>query len=118
MLPVDGFPVPIRRKKSATAHQRPPLLEIAAAGAPAIQCWHSLQLNYGVNVCTLMNELHQTARGFFATSRTRTAITVLVACAIIVFLCLHPPFVIKPLHPTASSGPAAISGASDNANSF
>ena len=65
-----------------------------------------------------MNELHQTARGFLATSRTRKAITVLVACAIIVFLCLHPPFVIKPLHPTTGSGPAAISSNSDNASSF
>jgi predicted lipoprotein len=65
-----------------------------------------------------MNQAHQTTRGFSAAFRTRTAITVLVACAIIVFLCLHPPFVIKPLHPSANFGPAAVSGSPDNANSF
>ena len=65
-----------------------------------------------------MSELQQTARGFSVTSRTRAAIALLAASAIIVFLCLHPPFVIKPLHPAASSGPAAVSGASDQGNSF
>ena len=65
-----------------------------------------------------MNELHLTARGFLATSRTRTVLIVLVFCAIIVFLCLRPPFVIKPLQPATNSGPAAVSGTPDNANSF
>jgi predicted lipoprotein len=65
-----------------------------------------------------MNELHQAARGFSAIARTRKAITVLVACAIIVFLFLHPPFVIKPLHPAPNSGPAATSGTPDSASAF
>jgi len=65
-----------------------------------------------------MNELHLTARGFLTTPRIRTAVTVLVACAIIVFLCLHPPFVIKPLQPIVGSGPAAVSGTPDKASSF
>lgn len=65
-----------------------------------------------------MNEQRLTARSFFSVSRTRTAVTVLVVCAFIVFLCLHPPFVIKPLQPIASSGPATVSGTPDNASSF
>jgi predicted lipoprotein len=65
-----------------------------------------------------MNEHHPSARGSFSASRTRTALTLLVACAIIVFLCLHPPFVIKRLQPIVSSGPAAVSGTPDNAGSF
>ena len=65
-----------------------------------------------------MNEHHPAARSFFSASRTRTVLTLLVACAIIVFLCLRPPFVIKPLQPIASSGPAAVSGTPDKASSF
>src|SRR5215471_3659545 len=65
-----------------------------------------------------MNEDRLTAGGFFGTSRTRMAVTFLVACAIIVFLCLYPPFVIKPLQPIVSSGPAAVSGTPDKASSF
>jgi len=65
-----------------------------------------------------MNEYHPAARSSFSASRTRTALTLLVACAIIVFLCLHPPFVIKPLQSIVNSGPAAVSGTPDNASSF
>jgi len=65
-----------------------------------------------------MNEHHPAARSFFSASRTRTVLTLLVACAIIVFLCLRPPFVIKPLHPIASSGPATVNGTPDKASSF
>ena len=65
-----------------------------------------------------MNEHHPAARSSFSASRTRTALTLLVACAIIVFLCLHPPFVIKPLQSIVNSGPAAVSGTPDNASSF
>jgi predicted lipoprotein len=65
-----------------------------------------------------MNEHHPTARSFFSASRARTGLTLLVACAIMVFLWLHPPFVIKPLRPVASSGPAAAGGTPDKASSF
>ena len=65
-----------------------------------------------------MNEDRLAADGFFDSSRTRMGVTVLLVCAIIVFLCLRPPFVIKPLHPIANSGPAAVSGTADNASSF
>jgi predicted lipoprotein len=65
-----------------------------------------------------MNEHHPAARSFFSASRTRTVLILLVACAIIVFLCLHPPFVIKPLQPIASSGPATANGTPDKASSF
>lgn len=51
-------------------------------------------------------------------SRTRTAISVLVGFAIIVFLCLRPPFVIKPLPPAASSGTAAAADTTSDPNSF
>jgi predicted lipoprotein len=50
-------------------------------------------------------------------SRTRTTIGALVGFAIIVFLCLRPPFVIKPLQPAANSGAAAADTTSDP-NSF
>jgi predicted lipoprotein len=48
-------------------------------------------------------------------SRTRIVISALVASAIIVFLCLRPPFVIKPLQ---TSGTAAAAGTTNDANSF
>lgn len=51
-------------------------------------------------------------------SRTRTAISALVGFAIIVFLCLRPPFVIKPLPPAASSGTAAAADTTSDPNSF
>ena len=65
-----------------------------------------------------MNALDQTPRGLLSISRRKTAITVLVVCAVFVLLWLYPPFVIKPLRPAASSGPGAVTGASDNGNSF
>jgi predicted lipoprotein len=65
-----------------------------------------------------MNALDQTPRGLLSSSRKRTIITVLVVCAIFVLLWLYPPFVIKPLRPAASAGPGAVSGTSDNGNSF
>ena len=52
------------------------------------------------------------------TSRTRFAVSALAACAIIVFLCLRPPFVIKPLQPAGISGAAAVGGTANDANSF
>lgn len=64
-----------------------------------------------------MNELHPMARIALA-SRTRTAISVLVGFAIIVFLCLRPPFVIKHLPPAASSGTAAAADTTSDPNSF
>ena len=51
-------------------------------------------------------------------SRTRTTISALVGFAIIVFLCLRPPFVIKPLQPAANSGTAAAGDTTSDANSF
>lgn len=51
-------------------------------------------------------------------SRTRTAISALVGFAIIVFLCLRPPFVIKSLPPAASSGTAAAADTTSDPNSF
>jgi predicted lipoprotein len=65
-----------------------------------------------------MNEVQQMARVFLAASRTRTAIGALVAFAFIVFLCLRPPFVIKPLPPAASSGTAGIASTTNDANAF
>ncbi len=58
------------------------------------------------------------ARLVLAAARTRTAISVLIACAIIAFICLRPPFVIKPLRPVASSGPGAVTSTPDSANGF
>ncbi|MBV9107736.1 MAG: DUF2291 domain-containing protein [Verrucomicrobia bacterium] len=52
------------------------------------------------------------------TTRTRFAVSALAACAIIVFLCLRPPFVIKPLQPAGISGAAAVGGTANDANSF
>ncbi|MBV9299408.1 MAG: DUF2291 domain-containing protein [Verrucomicrobia bacterium] len=52
------------------------------------------------------------------TTRTRFAVSALAACAIIVFLCLRPPFVIKPLPPAGISGAAAVGSTASDANSF
>lgn len=66
----------------------------------------------------MMNELYQMAPVVLAASRTRTAISGLVACAVIVFLCLRPPFVIKPLQRVASSGTVAVASTTNDANAF
>ncbi len=52
------------------------------------------------------------------TSRTRIVIIALVATAVIVLLCLRPPFVIKPLQPAASSGAAAVTSTTNDASTF
>jgi predicted lipoprotein len=64
-----------------------------------------------------MNELHQMTRVALA-SRIRIAISALIGFAIIVFLCLRPPFVIKPLQPAANSGTAGVADTTGDANSF
>jgi predicted lipoprotein len=65
-----------------------------------------------------MNAQQQTSRRLLTSSRKKTTIAVVVVCAIFVLLWLYPPFVIKPLRPASDSGPGAVSGASDNGNSF
>jgi hypothetical protein len=64
-----------------------------------------------------MDELHKMA-GVPLTPRTRIALSALVVSAIIVFLWLRPPFVIKPLQPAANSGTAAVSSTTNDANTF
>ena len=54
-LPTDGVPAPsiLRMAKFGVALER--WMQSLDIQATALQCWNSLQKNYGVNVCTLMS---------------------------------------------------------------
>jgi len=58
-VPTSGIPAPSLVKMSKLGIVLDDWMQRNGIDATAIQCWDSLQLNYGVNVCTLMSMMSE-----------------------------------------------------------
>jgi L-fucose isomerase-like protein len=58
-VPTGGIPTPSLVKMSKLGIVLDDWMQRYGINATAIQCWDSLQLNYGVNVCTLMSMMSE-----------------------------------------------------------
>jgi L-fucose isomerase-like protein len=58
-VPTSGIPAPSLVKMSKLGIVLDDWMQRHGIDATAIQCWDSLQLNYGVNVCTLMSMMSE-----------------------------------------------------------
>ena len=68
-----------------------------------------------------MNKYHpppSTTAAFSVSPRSTSFFIGLIVLAILVFLCLHPPFIIKPLKSTNASETNGFTGTPNNANTF